>query len=179
MNKDELRKKYLEIRKNIKDKADQSISIINELIRRDYFIDSETIAIYSSLEDEVNTTMVINMCILLGKHICLPKVIDRETMEFYYINDTDDLVLSKNKILEPDTSELANIKDIDLMIIPGICFDKDNNRIGYGKGYYDRYLARNNHVLKVALAFNEQIIDELIPVEEYDVKMDEVILPKM
>ena len=174
MNKDEIRKKYIDIRKNIPNKADQSINITNELIRRKEFINAETIAVYSSLPDEVNTTMISNMSILLGKHLCFPKVIDKDTLEFYYVNDTEELAPGKHKILEPTTNDLVNIKDIDLMLVPGICFDKQNNRIGYGKGYYDKYLSRNHHFKTIALAFKEQMIDE-IPTTLRDIPMDEVI----
>ena len=173
MNKSEIRKKYLSIRKNILNKEEQSLNITNELIRKDYFIDANTIAIYSSLPDEVNTTMIINMCILLGKKICFPKIKDNN-MEFYYINDTDELVPGTLNILEPSTNELVDIKDIDLMIVPGVCFDKNNNRLGYGKGYYDKYLSRKHYFKKVALAFSETIVDEL-PVTDNDIVMDEII----
>ena len=60
------------------------------------------------------------------------------------------------------------------MIVPGVCFDKNNNRLGYGKGYYDKYLSRKHYFKKVALAFSETIIDEL-PSTENDIVMDEII----
>ncbi len=176
MTKDELRKKYLTIRHNIKDKKEQSLNIINELIRKDYFIDSNTIALYSSLEDEVDTTLLINMCILLEKKVCLPKVIDEKHIEFYYINSIEDLIPGKFNILEPNTNDLVNIKDIDLMILPGVVFDTYNNRIGYGQGYYDNYLSKQHYCKKVALSFKETIIDE-IPTTKYDVTLDEIIIP--
>ena len=176
MTKDEIRKEYLKIRHNIKNKKEQSLSIINELIRKDYFIDANTIALYSSLEDEVDTTLLINMCILLEKKVCLPKVIDDTHIEFYYINSIEDLVPGKFKVLEPNTEELVNIKDIDLMILPGVVFDTYNNRIGYGKGYYDNYLSKPHYFKKVALSFKETIIDE-IPTTNRDVTLDEVIIP--
>ena len=176
MTKDEIRKKYIEIRHNIKNKKEQSLQIINELIRKDYFIDCNTIALYSNLEDEVDTTLLINMCILLEKKVCLPKVIDNDHLEFYYINSYEDLKPGTFKVLEPTTNELVNIKDIDLMILPGIVFDTYNNRIGYGKGYYDKYLSKPHYFKKVALSFKETIIDE-IPTTNRDITLDEIIIP--
>ena len=71
--------------------------------------------------------------------------------------------------------DLVNKIDIELMIIPGVCFDTFNNRIGFGKGYYDRYLHDCESIYKLGICFNEQIICEEIQVDEFDIKMNQII----
>ena len=74
-------------------------------------------------------------------------------------------------------TQCRELNDIDLMIIPGVCFDREKNRLGFGKGYYDRYL--NNNVKKMAICFEKQVLDkELLPVDRYDKKMDIIITDK-
>ena len=100
-------------------------------------------------------------------------------MQFYYIDSLKDLRAGTLGILEPTNTDLAIPKEGDLFIIPGLAFDKNKNRIGYGRGYYDKYFKEYKHVnfIKIALAFDYQIIRE-IPVDEHDVKLDRIISPK-
>ena len=93
------------------------------------------------------------------------------------------LIQNTNKlnVKEPisDLRKLINPIDINLFIVPGICFDKNKNRIGYGGGYYDRYLCKSPSSYKVGIAFNEQILDDIIESEDIDVKLDEIITDKI
>ena len=93
-----------------------------------------------------------------------------------YINDWNDLSTGAYGILEPREIKIALPEDIQVAIIPGIAFDKKGYRIGYGKGYFDRLLPKMN-ALKIALAFDFQLLDEL-PREKHDVKMDMIITDK-
>lgn len=175
LNKNELRIKYKNIRKEIFNKENKSLIITNKVINNPKYKSSKTIAIYMNNEDEVITKYLIEDCFKQNKKVCLPKVEGPNQMNFYYINPNEKLILSKYNILEPNNNQIVNKKDIELMIIPGICFDKDNNRIGYGKGYYDYYLNEINPY-KLGICFKEQfLINETINSSENDIKMDKVI----
>jgi 5-formyltetrahydrofolate cyclo-ligase len=95
-------------------------------------------------------------------------------MDAVRVENINNLVYNKFGIKEPaDTTKIIDKNYIDLCIVPGGAFDGQLNRIGYGKGFYDRFLQRTE-IKKVALAFSCQITDSL-PVEAYDVKMDAVV----
>ena len=173
MNKYVLRKKYLNIRHNIVNKDKKTYCIINKLMSLDEFKRANIIGIYYSKEDEVNTIDFIDYLINSGKTVCIPKVIDSSNMEFYEIKDKNNLEKSSLNIYEPTSSNKIEPKDIDLIIVPGVVFSKTLYRIGYGKGYYDRYLIKTN-AYKVGFSFSETLVDEL-PHSEFDVKMDIVI----
>ena len=173
MNKDELRKKYLNIRHNIVNKDIKTHNIIYKLINLDEFKKANIIGIYYSTGDEVNTKEFIDYLINSGKTVCIPKVIDSSNMEFYEIKNRFNLKKSNFNIYEPTTTSIINPVDIDLIIVPGVVFSKSLYRIGYGMGYYDRYLLKTN-AYKVGITFKETLVDEL-PHDEYDVKMDCVI----
>lgn len=166
-----LRTQFKNIRKNVIDRKSKDSTIFNKTISLDGFKNSNTIGIYISTKDEVSTLDIISYALSLNKIIVCPKIIE-DKMYFYKINNLDELTIGKYDILEPVNNDIYE-GIIDIMFIPGVIFDKENNRVGMGKGYYDRYLA-DNSVYKVGLAYKEQIVDKL-DVEAHDVKMDLVI----
>ena len=101
-------------------------------------------------------------------------------MEFYPVSSMNSLSEGAFGILEPsakDVSASENAAGKSLMLLPGVAFDKAGNRIGYGRGYYDRYLAGCPGISKIALAFEFQITDR-IPAEHTDIKADLIITEK-
>lgn len=173
MNKKELRKEYLKIRHNIEGKTQKSNDIFNKIINLDIYKSSKTVGIYYSMDDEVSTISLIDYSLKLGKEVCLPRVLNNNEMKFYKITDRNNLSKSKYGVLEPTNNNLVNPKTIDLMIIPGVVFSKELYRIGYGSGYYDRYLLKTNSY-KIGLSFKETLVD-FVPHDEYDVKLDLII----
>ena len=176
IKKQELRKDYITIRNNIKNKKEKSI-IISDKVKKDIdYQKAKVVALYKSLLSEVNTDELIKYSINSGKIVALPKVINNELI-FYKINIEEVLVKSNFGVEEPTGNEenFINKNNIDLLIIPGICFDKQKNRLGFGKGYYDRFL--NNTSLKtIALCFNEQILNnQLLPITDHDKKVNKII----
>ena len=169
MDKKELRQKCLATRKNIPEKEFKSRLIYNEIISSPEYNDAQTIAIYNSTEDEVDTHEIIMYSFLKEKTILLPKIIGKE-MIFLKVDNSTKYKLSKFGILEPITGDIYDHSQIDLFIIPGVAFDIKGNRLGYGAGYYDRYL-QGNDVTKLGLAYEEQIINS-IPTDEHDIQMD-------
>ena len=110
-----------------------------------------------------------------GKKVAVPKVLDDGLMEFYYIESFDGIEIGYCKIPEPVGGTVATDKKV-LILMPGLAFDRNHNRIGYGGGFYDRYLERyaDTEFTKVSLAYDFQIFDEL-KVEEHDKKIDAII----
>jgi 5-formyltetrahydrofolate cyclo-ligase len=174
MDKQSLRKKYLEIRNNISNKDAKSNIIFNQIINLKEYQNAQIIAIYKNLKSEVNTNKLIDYSLSIGKTIALPKVTN-DDMKFYKIENNSELLKSNFGVLEPiaNNDNYISKDNIDVIIVPGICFDKNKNRLGFGKGYYDRYLL-NTKIKKIGICFNEQIID-IVPTSKYDIKMDLII----
>ncbi len=177
MDKGELRIKYLKLRKEVESKDEKSLIITSRISTFEFYKNAKLIAVYSSLKDEVNTKDFILKALNDHKRICLPKVLNNQDLDFYEIKDLSDLKCHNSfGILEPNALDKVFKEEINLMIIPGISFDKKLNRLGFGKGYYDRYL-KDYKNLKVGICFDEQITT-LIPASKNDVKMDLVITDK-
>ncbi len=174
LTKQDLRNKYKLIRKNIIDKENKSLIITNKIINHSKFKSAQIIAIYMNNHDEVMTKYIIEECFNQNKKVCIPKVIGPHEMNFFYIDKNEKLELSKFNILEPNNNNLVNKEDINLMIVPGICFDQAGGRIGYGQGFYDCYLQKINPY-KIGICFKEQLLDGLIKLSENDIKMNEII----
>lgn len=182
MNKQQLRKKYILIRKEIDNKEIKSKRIQERVIKNSKYKNSDVVAIYVSLKNEVATNLIIINSLKANKIVAVPVISSNGNMDFYKINSLDDLVnINKLNVKEPisDLRKLINPIDINLFIVPGICFDKNKNRIGYGGGYYDRYLCKSPSSYKIGIAFNEQILDDIIQSEDIDVKLDEIITDKI
>lgn len=172
ISKDSLRKLALSKRKNIEKKHAKEEIISKKILNHDKIKSNSDILIYISKKDEVSTIKLINGLLGLGKNIYVPKIVDKD-ISFYQINSFADLVLGSFNIQEPITKRKFNQKN-GVIIVPGLMFDKYNNRLGYGMGYYDRYLNKTCNLYKIGICFSEFLTDELV-VDKYDVKMDEVI----
>ena len=97
-------------------------------------------------------------------------------MEYFRVNSTEDLSIGTFNVREPNESCLSNSSEINLIFVPGVAFDNNGNRIGHGKGYYDRYLS-NTTAIKVGICFESQLVNS-IPTEDHDIQMDYVITEK-
>ncbi len=133
---------------------------------------AKTIMFFVSFGSEVNTHDMIKEA-LKSKTVCIP-IVKEDIITASVIKDVKQLD-KKNKygIFEISTIKEIDTKDIDLIIVPGIVFDKSNHRIGYGRGYYDKFL-KSFKGPKIGLAFKMQIL-EIIPKDEWDVQLDKVI----
>ena len=174
MNKKELR---AAIRNNKRQFTQQqldelSFAVIEKLKKNKAFISARRILLYHSLPDEVNTHQLINE--IKDKTILLPRVIDNENMVVCEYNGSDSVCEGAFRIMEPYGQAITDYSDIDLAIIPGMAFDSNGNRLGRGKGYYDRLLSKMPHIYKIGLCFPFQFVDS-IPTESTDIGMDEVV----
>lgn len=176
MDKNEVRQLIKAYRQKLTDEdvKIQSRLIIDRLKKSDIYKTSENVFLYISYNREVDTYMLLSQCFMDGKKVYAPKVLSKTNMEFYCIQNEHDLVSGYMGIMEPsDSCEKANTRD-GLFIMPGLAFDYDFHRIGYGGGFYDRYLSVDNTFIKAALAFDFQLL-ESIPYEEHDLKPDYII----
>lgn len=169
--KNELRKKYLLVRNNIKNKSKKDKIIYEKVINNIYVENSETILIYVSKDSEVDTINLIKY-FLKFKKVAVPKV-NNNIIEFFYINSLDDLEEGSFHVLEPTTREKVTNFAKAVCITPGICFNKEGFRLGYGKGYYDRFFSKHK-VYAIGLCYQECLINDNFN-DNYDIKVNEVI----
>lgn len=176
MDKNELRKKYKKIRDSISNKEAKEKRIIENLIHEEIYKQAKTIALYSSINSEVGTNLFASICKKDNKTLAYPRVIKENEMLFFKISKLEELEEGTFHIKEPKNNieNLIPKEEIDLMIIPGLCFDTNKNRIGYGKGYYDNYL-KDSKIIKVGICFDAQITKEKIEANKNDIKMDYII----
>lgn len=180
MDKKQLRKTLIEKRKNIsKDKKalyDKEIS--HKIIESDFFKNSGQVLVFSSTEDEFDTNLIVKSCRKEGKAVFYPICLDKTgNMQFRRVDSPDDLQIGMYNISEPEAHcEEYKQKHNDLVIVPALSVDKNHCRIGYGKGYYDRFLKKFNGV-SVCPCYSEMCEDEL-PTDEYDIKVNIIVTEK-
>jgi len=179
-----IRKEILEKRKSQDPQvsAAQSRSITGTLIGRKEFQTANRILIYLSKDGEVGTDHLLGRAFELGKRVCVP-VVDRGNDELR-ISELPgpeiDFRLGAFGVREPAEGGLNFVTpdQIDLVVVPGLAFDRRGGRIGYGKGYYDRLLSRlSSQVPRIALAFEFQVLDT-VPQDENDIQVDTIITEK-
>ncbi|SEP89981.1 5-formyltetrahydrofolate cyclo-ligase [Hyunsoonleella jejuensis] len=182
MTKKELRKKYKTLRFELTENQidDFSIAIANQLLKLPVW-EYSYYHIFLSIEalKEINTDYILNILSGKDKNIIIPKS-DFETGELTNYLLTDNTVIKKNNynIPEPvDGIEISNNK-IDVVFIPLLAFDKSGNRVGYGKGFYDKFLSQcRPETLKIGLSFFEAE-DEIGDVFQGDIGLDYCVTPK-
>ncbi|MDO8282953.1 MAG: 5-formyltetrahydrofolate cyclo-ligase [Thermodesulfovibrionia bacterium] len=162
-------------------------SIEKKLFELEDFKKSECILLYASFRSEVDTMNYLQDVIHLKKKLILPLVEhDNRGLKLFEVRDVSELIPGYMGIQEPGIlkDREVSLKEIDLVVIPGTGFDTKGNRLGYGGGYYDRLLSyeskmlsKAEHIITVALAFEEQIGDR-IPAEPHDIKVDIIITDK-
>ncbi len=176
--KEELRKKYIKLRKDILDRKEKENKIFNSIISLDNYIKAQTIGLYCANMYEVNLDYLIEYSLKNNKRIGIPTVIDNHNMKFNEIKSLDEINnINIYSIREALNNNIINPNMFDLIIVPGICFDKYKNRIGYGKGYYDNYL-RNLSCFKVGVCFYEQVVNK-IDSDSFDIQLDNIITDKI
>ena len=148
-----------------------SDKIFEKLLQNEDFRNAKVVMSYMDFKNEVKTNKINNFIKNSGKILVLPKVIDKETM--IVIEDKNQYILSPFGNKEPDGEEYKG--NIDIIITPGVAFDRDKNRVGFGRGYYDRFFVKHSNAKKIAIAFEKQIIDEGIETDKYDKKVDILI----
>ncbi len=177
--KDRLRKSIEKKRNTLStsDVLEKSSRIKKRIFEMDLFRDAQTILFYVSYGNEVYTHDMIKESISLGKTVVVPKSVTKNNaLILSRLSDWDNLEVGAYNILEPkqESIEQVDVESIDLIIVPGVVFDESGNRIGHGKGYYDRLLNDSQNIPNIGLAFELQMIDN-IESEKHDEKIDVII----
>jgi 5-formyltetrahydrofolate cyclo-ligase len=151
----------------------KSLRISNNVLE---FIKGETVMVYGSKEMEVNTSTLIKSLFERGNPVIVPVIVKADiSLRLSYLRDISVLVPSTFGVPEPIGSEIsAKPEDVDVIILPMLGFDRKGGRLGYGAGYYDRFLERNPKIRKIGIAFACQEA-ETVPVDEKDIRMDLII----
>lgn len=169
MNKQSLRKIALEKRTKI-DANGAAENFAHNFLTNVKLKQNSIIASYIPIRNELDTRFLCAALQDAGHHICLPRIAAAE-MNFHSYKIGDELALNKFGIAEP----LASAQKIEpnVILVPMLAFDGSKNRLGYGGGYYDRYL-HNSAALKIGVAFSAQQVEH-IATEPHDIKMDMII----
>lgn len=172
MEKKELRSQIKALKKQHtrEQLLEQSEKILAKLEQHPDFINAHRVMLYSALPDEVQTQAFLEKW-HLKKIIILPTVVGDDIVPVAFGKDTVFSVGDFN-IMEPQNEPYTG--DFDLIIVPGVAFDRKGNRIGRGRGYYDRFLSQHLEVKRIGICFDFQLVDE-VPTEPFDILMDEVI----
>lgn len=169
-----LRKQIREKKKeySLEQKKELSFPIFTQIEQEELFKTSKVVLLYWSMDDEVYTQDFVKQW-YQDKTILLPCVDGDDLKLRQYQGDSSMVAGEQFGILEPVGEEFTSLDKIDLMIIPGVAFDSNKNRMGRGRGFYDRLLKTVN-APKVGVCFDFQLVEN-VPVEEFDVKMDVVV----
>lgn len=158
-------------------KKDYSSIICEKIKALDEFTKAKTIMAYYPIRSEVDISKLFKICEDMGKHICLPVVLEEDgQMEAAIYDKNSRLLADKFGILYPQGSKKVLKSDIDLVLVPMVAFDEKLSRIGYGRGYYDRFL-RGTNTYKLGVAFSCQQVFEIAK-DINDIKMDKIITEK-
>lgn len=180
-----IRKDALSIRNrlNKEEHYDKSMDIMEMVLKDSFWMEADCILLYINCGSEVATDFILYSSILSGKKVYAPKVLsDNREMDFYQIMTLEEMTSGYHGILEPIPYAdrlFCYEKEIELgkkilMIMPGLGFSKDGDRLGYGMGFYDTYLSGKDKIRTIGLSFQCQIFEK-IPSEVHDKKLDKII----
>lgn len=162
-----------------KERRQKSLLIKEELFSLEEFKRAKVVMFYVSTDGEVETASMIDKALEMGKKVVIPLILTKEKklVASQILDRTKELKPGPYGILQPIASYLrpTSLKDIDLVVVPGIAFDKEGNRLGRGKGYYDKFLSQiPQGIPLIGLAFDSQLVNRL-PCLAHDLPVDKVI----
>ena len=174
-----LRRHYLEIRKQLTDPQRQLYSqrIRDHLTMWEIYERSQTIHCFLTIDKngEVETAPLLHRMIRDGKRVVVPRTLRGQTeLEHLLYEGDKQLKISRLGIPEPETGELVPVDELDLVLVPMLAGDRQKNRLGYGQGYYDRFLA-GSPAIKAGLLFEMCLSPDPLPVNSHDVPLDYLI----
>lgn len=179
MTKTEAREYVKSIKNNMtkEEVCKKSVLVMDKLFELPEFVTADNIFTYVSYNQEVETFGLIEKSLSLGKNVFVPKVYGKE-IKFHKIDSLALLNSGKYGILEPCNEFLDEWNNVSgTMIMPGLAFGRDFSRVGYGGGFYDRYLSSRSGLVTVAVCFDFQLF-ESIEIEEFDYRPDVIISDK-
>lgn len=170
--KNEMRRFFLNLRREIgKERIEEySEKIYQNLIKTDLYKNANTIFVYVSMDKEINTEKIIRKSLEDGKEIYVPSIEGKE-MKANKLEKYEDLVEGKFKIKTSNSN--ISLENPDLSLVPGLTFDKSKYRIGYGGGYYDKFLEKSKTTSLGLFASPFESLE--IPTEEHDIALDYIL----
>lgn len=150
----------------------------SRVLKLSIFHDAEIIALYSPIRNEVETGLLAKAALQNGKTLCFPCV-DGESLRFYAVDSLADLETGCFGVCEPPRcGREVSAARIDFLLVPGVAFDSHGQRLGYGQGFFDRFLVQSGFCgSRVALGYDFQVVD-LVPAEEHDQAVDLLVTDK-
>lgn len=152
-------------------KQEASKLVFEKLLQLEHWNNAKKILVYYSLPDELQTSDEIDN--LSDKEIYLPKIVGDDLYIVKY--DKEKMKVGKFNVMEPSSEDYISSDNLDLIIVPGVAFDFKKNRLGRGKGYYDRLLSSTSAV-KIGICYDFQLLEN-VPTDLHDIKMDIIITP--
>lgn len=172
MDKKELRQQIRVAKKQHtpEELREQSVFILRKLAEHPLFLQSRTVMLYASLPDEVQTLPFIEAW-RHQKRIILPTVVGDDIIP---VELADDTVFVEGDFHIPEPQNHPYTGDFDLIVVPGMAFDKEGHRLGRGRGYYDRFLAKHPNTHTIGICFDFQFVPE-VPSEPHDRQINEIL----
>ncbi len=178
--KKSIRREVLALRDALTEQERQrgNILVTEKILGHQWYYGAEYLLLFADYGSEIDTSLIFEDALTKGKQVFFPKVEGRD-MVFYRVTDKAELIKGYKSIREPagdtDIFEFSpEIQEKTLMIMPGVAFDVTRHRIGYGGGFYDRYLAEKPGMRTIAIGYQCQMLPE-IPYEERDIRPGQII----
>jgi len=172
MKKAALRQQMLVRRRGLDSQIYESLSLQAQqsLLCTECFRSARRLALYSPIDNEVGTEIIFAAATRAGKQVFYPKVSGSE-LQFFVVDALEELAPGRFNVMEPTSLCGVAPEDLDLIVLPGVAFDLDGRRLGYGKGFYDRFLALTTpECVTIGLGFDLQL-QEALPEEMHDRKV--------
>jgi len=147
--------------------------IVRRLTQLPEYLAARTVALYSPIRNEVDISELLPAALGAAKRVVFPRVRDAE-IDFLVVTSLAQLYPGRFGVAEPLAGEVVAVAQIDLLVVPGVAFDGNGHRLGYGKGYYDRVLARLKKQTAVGVAYRVQLVDAL-SAEEHDQRLNVLV----
>ena len=161
-------------------RSEQSVLIAERVLGMPEIEAARAVLAYGSNDEEVDPQPIVDALRARGVRIAYPRMVSIDCLGIHWVTAEDDqLAERRNGIREPiaDRCECASPEEIDVILVPGIAFGRDGYRIGFGAGYFDRFLPSAPQAFKIGLAFDEQLFDEVPHDIEFDVPVDALVTP--
>ena len=176
LSKKKIRKNIIEKRAKLsllqKQYYDEKINI--QLLQLISKFNIKTIHAFLPIFNEINILPLLHVLVKNGLTVICPKTLKKPTMQNLVLNANFDIEKGIFNTLHPSNT-YEYVGNIDMIIVPGLAFDNNNNRLGYGGGYYDHFLAQNPEAKKIAICYPFQVLDQ-VPVAPYDQKVDQILV---
>lgn len=174
-DKKALRNRFSAIRAAVTDKERKNIEIAERLLSLNRIKSADAVLLYASFRSEADTRLITEKLLELNIKTAFPLCGSDGLMTFHIISSADDLISGSYGIKEPKFSlPQPEITGKTVCIVPGLAFTENGGRLGYGGGYYDRFLSVNPQIFTIALAYEEQIVPRL-PLMQHDHKVNSIV----